>query len=228
MSVSSVYWIRCADHTDMTSQGYIGVTGRFDRRMWEHYTLEGNRHLKFAIQKYGWDNLVKTQILIADEGYCLDIERKLRPNDGIGWNCTTGGGMPPKGKWTLGKKGLSVAWNKGLPWSDEFKENIRVKVSKLWENPEYREHMSKAHKGQTSSMKGKKHSPESLKKMSEVKLGKPSLLKNRPISEEHKLKVKSTMESQRWICPHCQKTGKGVHTANRWHFNNCKEKVLCL
>ena len=60
---TSVYWIRCADHTDMTSQGYIGVSGRFDRRMWEHNNLEGNRHLKFAIKKYGWD-LMTSQALI--------------------------------------------------------------------------------------------------------------------------------------------------------------------
>jgi len=216
---TSVYWIRCADHTDMTSQGYIGVSSRFDRRMWEHYNLEGNRHLKFAIQKYGWDNLVKTQILIADEDYCLDIERKLRPTDDIGWNCTTGGGKPPISRWNLGTKGLTVAWNKGLPWSDEFKENISVKVSKLWENPEYREHMSKAHKGQTSAMKGKKHSPESLKKMSQTKLGKKQ---SQESIDKRAAKLRGSI-APKLTCPHCEAIG-GTGAMRRWHFDNCKNK----
>ena len=221
MSVCSVYWIRCAEHTDITSQGYIGVSSRFDRRMWEHSKLKGNRHLKFAMKKYGWDNLVKTQILIAEEDYCLDIEHKLRPTDDIGWNCVSGGGKPPINRWNLGTKGIMIPWNKGLHLSEEMREQISKKVKNLWENTEYREHMSKVHKGKASAMKGKKHSPETLKKMSEVKLGKKQ---SKETIEKKVMKLKGKI-APKLICPHCEVIG-GVGAMRRWHFENCKNKEL--
>ena len=51
------------------SQGYIGVSKNAEARFTQHFKRTQNRHFKFAIEKYGWDNLVKTQILIADEDY---------------------------------------------------------------------------------------------------------------------------------------------------------------
>ena len=195
-----VYWIHTPEHTNIFQQGYVGVSKRFERRIWEHLKLSGNAHLKNAINKYGWDNLVKEKVIIADEGYCLEMETKLRPKESIGWNIVMGGGMPP-----IAQKGMNLgraAWNKGLAWSEEYKEKVSVGVAKLWENPEYRQAMSDAHKGQTSPMKGKKHSEETI------------------------AKILATRKAQSWVCPHCDKTGKGVHTANRWHFDNCKKKEL--
>jgi hypothetical protein len=29
-----------------------------------------------------------------------------------------------------------------------------------------------------------------------------------------------------FTCPHCGKTGKGIANANRWHFNNCKQRKI--
>ena len=216
---TSVYWIRCADHTDMTSQGYIGVSGRFDRRMWEHYNLEGNRHLKFAIKKYGWDNLVKTQILIADEDYCLDIERKLRPTDDIGWNCTTGCGKPPINRWNLGTKGLCGAWNKGKKSSLETRKKISDSVKLQMQNPRRLEMNRKARLGMPSPMKGKKHSPETLKKMSEVKLGKKP---SQETIDKRTAKLRGRT-APKLTCPHCEAIG-GTGAMRRWHFDNCKNK----
>jgi hypothetical protein len=94
---TAVYWIHRPEHTDMFTQGYIGVTkhGRQNRRYWEHKTVSGNAHLKSALAKY------ETQmdiILISDQKYCQDIEFKLRPVPNIGWNITCGGGIPPNFK----------------------------------------------------------------------------------------------------------------------------------
>jgi group I intron endonuclease len=198
--MSCVYWIHTPEHTNIFQQGYVGVSKRFERRIWEHLKVSGNAHLKNAINKYGWDNLVKEKVIIADEGYCLEMETKLRPKESIGWNIVMGGGMPP-----IAQKGMGLgrdAWNKGLAWSEEYKEKVSVGVTNLWKNPEYRQAMSDAHKGQTSPMKGKKHSEETI------------------------IKISATRQAQSWVCPHCDKTGKGVHTANRWHFDNCKKKEL--
>jgi hypothetical protein len=92
---TSLYWIRHKDHTDMFSEGYIGVSKNIESRWLRHSRYSDNQHLKAAIKKYGWDNLVKEVILIGEESYCYDLEVKIRPNKQIGWNIAEGGAKPP-------------------------------------------------------------------------------------------------------------------------------------
>lgn len=219
----SVYWIRHADHTDMTTQGYIGVTHNADRRFVQHSRSKGNPHFVFAIKKYGWDNLIKTQILIAEEEYCLEIERKLRPANSIGWNCAIGGGKPPN---LLGRRFVRTTpiWNKGLKMSDEHRSKVSKAVKEQMKKPGAREFLSSLRKGLPCPMKGKKHKPESIKKMSLAKLGKPSTRKGVPLPVEVIEKAKASYLANPWTCPHCGKIGLNKGAGNRWHFNNCKEK----
>jgi hypothetical protein len=79
----------------MFSQGYIGVSTNTKARFQRHSKYSGNQHLKAAIKKYGWDNLVKQIILIGEEKYCYDLETKIRPTKQIGWNIAEGGEKPP-------------------------------------------------------------------------------------------------------------------------------------
>lgn len=188
-AVSCVYWVHRPEHTDILRQGYVGISKRFKRRIWEHLKLTQNRYLKNAINKYGWDNLVKEKVLIGKEDYCLDIEAKLRPEDKIGWNLIKGGNKPPV---TAGnfKKGMT-AWNKGKAWTDEAKAKVSAGVAKLWQDPEYRQRMLDAHKGKLSPMTGKKHSPESIEKMRQSKIGKkPSIETRKKMSESHQKRLK--------------------------------------
>ena len=136
----SVYWIRHQDHTDIFSQGYVGISSKPKLRWNHHFSQPTNSHMKNAINKYGWDNLVKQVVLIADKGYCLDIEKKLRPVDFIGWNQTAGGGMPPRPKKGMGKghfvsaetrKKLSES-AKGRKFSMESIEKLRQKAIVQW------------------------------------------------------------------------------------------------
>jgi hypothetical protein len=208
------------------TQGYIGVSGRFNKRMWEHFKLEGNRHLKFAINKHGWDNLVKTQILIADEAYCLDIERKLRPAEGIGWNCIAGGGKPPVNRWNLGTKGVMKAWNKGKVMLPETRVKISAAVTEAMKDPKRREINRKALLGKTGLMVGKKHRPESIEKMRLSHAGKVSKKKGRALTGEQKANLSALIRKNPWACPHCQTVGYGVGAKNRWHFDNCNLKEI--
>lgn len=136
----SVYWIRHQDHADIFTQGYIGISNNVKRRMINHFNQPSNTHLKNAINKYGWDNLVKEVVLLADKDYCLDIEKKLRPKDFVGWNQTAGGGIPPKPKKGMGKgRKLSQATkdkigkaSKGREYSMEAKEKIRQAAIAQW------------------------------------------------------------------------------------------------
>jgi len=221
----SVYWIRRSDHTDLMTQGYIGVSNCFDRRMQEHCKFEGNRHLKFAINKYGWDNLEKIQLLISTEEYCLGMEHKLRPNDGIGWNITAGGGKPPS---SLGRryKRKTPVWNIGIGMRPESAEKLRQTVKKLWEDPEYRRRTLSAKRKNLGHRKGKKHTAESIERMRLVKIGKPSKKKGVPSNPESVKKMIETIRANPWSCPHCNKTGFNLGAGNRWHFDNCKEKLL--
>jgi predicted GIY-YIG superfamily endonuclease/ribosomal protein L37AE/L43A len=220
---TSVYWIRHKDHTDIFSQGYVGISKNVEKRFNEHFRKTQNTHLKNAIAKYGWDNLVKQQVLIANEQYCLDMEKQLRPNDAIGWNCIAGGGKPPVAygnKNTLGKP----SWNKGISCSKDRKEKISVSVKKLWKNFEYRTNMSIAHIGQISPMRGKKHTIETIEKIRLKKIGKPSAKIGVQYSKETKQRMKELMQLQKWTCIHCNKSGLSVGAKNRWHFDNCKHK----
>ena len=207
---TSVYWIHHPDHTDMFSQGYIGVSKNAQKRFKQHLEKKHNPHLVNAIHKYGWDNLVKEQILIAEEDYCYDIEGKLRPTINIGWNIAVGGGVPPTPLKVHG-------------------EGMRQKMSAInklrLQDPVAREKFAKARLGLTSWNKGQKASLETVEKQRIAHLGKPSGKKGKATSAETIAKLKATFEANRWTCPHCNKTGLNKGSGNRWHFDNCKEKT---
>lgn len=76
-----VYWIRLPEHTNLLSEGYIGVATDWARRVRQH------RH-RF---KNIWDKVIMTPIVSASESYCFDLEKKLRPLRNIGWNIAAGG-----------------------------------------------------------------------------------------------------------------------------------------
>lgn len=144
---AEVYWIRAQHHTNIMSDGYIGVSKNANKR-WEYghkwANIKGRHENPFfsnAISKYGWDNLIKTIIVMADEFYCYDLERKLRPTNNIGWNLVSGGGKPPVAKsrgpnyisplkgvsrstpWMIGRTPATA----GMPVSEE----TRAKISAL-------------------------------------------------------------------------------------------------
>ena len=115
---AQVYWIRASHHSDVTSEGYVGVSKHAQKRWlyghsWAHRKgRHDNPRLANAISKYGWDNLIKTVLVVADEEYCYSLERKLRPTEEVGWNLTIGGGKPPTSK-SRGKDYVSPL--KGIP-----------------------------------------------------------------------------------------------------------------
>jgi hypothetical protein len=144
--IAEVYWIRTPNHSDMTLEGYVGVSKNAEKRWlyghnWAHRKgRHDNPRLANAISKYGWDNLIKTVLVVADEEYCYELERKLRPSNSIGWNLVMGGGKPPVTKfrgedYVSPLKGISrpTPWlfgstphNKGTPASVEAKAKMSL------------------------------------------------------------------------------------------------------
>ena len=216
-----VYWIREKSHTDLMSQGYVGVSGNVEKR-WKSYEnteKKTNNYLRNAIKKYGWDNLVKSVLLIADKDYCLNIERKLRPEDKIGWNLTMGGGYPPtifgprpdlcgRPSWNKGNKGCltpetiekmrqaklgRAPANKGVPLSKEHVDRLRqINLGNTYR----RGKKMPPHVAEKSRILrlGVKHSEETKAKMSAAHMGKSKS----PFSEEHKRKLGLNAKGKRW------------------------------
>ena len=174
----NLYWIHHKDHSDIFSQGYVGVSNNVEKRWYDHSWKAQNTHLSNAIKKYGWDNLVKKVVLIADDAYCLDIESKLRPTANIGWNITFGGGMPPN---ALGKK--------FGPMSEETKAKVSATKKGHRHKPEIEALVTK----------------NLLKYGLETRFNKGSVPwnKGRSWSDEEKKHYKIVVS-----CPHCNKIGK--------------------
>lgn len=127
----SVYWIHHKNHSDVFSQGYVGISKNPKDRWNRHWKYNGNEHLTRAIKKYGWDNLIKEIILIGKKEYCFNVESKLRPTRQIGWNIAEGGANPPKtqprgANYVSPLKGKSrfTPWNIGRIKSQQECKNI--------------------------------------------------------------------------------------------------------
>jgi hypothetical protein len=195
-----------------------------EKRFDQHLKRTQNRHLGFAIKKHGWDNLVKSVLLIAEKDYCLDIERKLRPADKIGWNITAGGGCPPIITGPRPDLMGRTPWNKGKKMSAQMVEKVRAAVKLQMQDPEHRAMLSQIKKGKPSNAIGHKHSEKTIAKMRAVKLGIPSKKKGTKLTPEARKNVVLAARVT-WTCPHCSKTGMSKGAANRWHFDSCKKRI---
>jgi predicted GIY-YIG superfamily endonuclease len=184
-----VYWIRRSTHTDIKTEGYIGISKNPEKRWRGHRSKGNNTNLGKALKKY--DDIVY-EIVEKLDGVdeAKVMERSLRPDIYIGWNIVTGGGggvmteetkkklsIAHKGKTKTAEhcKALSEAnmghtpWNKGMTFSEEY--ILRIGIGK-WN-------------------KGRVHSEESRRNMS---VGQQ---KRGPRSEETKKKTSESLLGQR-------------------------------
>lgn len=95
-----VYWIRLPEYFDPSSEGYIGISKDLINRLRAHKKNKRKTPLVSAIQKYGWDNLI-VEVLHEnlDMQEALSIEKSLRPDQRIGWNCQIGGELGVESSW---------------------------------------------------------------------------------------------------------------------------------
>jgi predicted GIY-YIG superfamily endonuclease len=158
-------------HTFPNGKVYIGITGQSPEKRWRHgFGYTHNSHLKYAIAKYGWEN-VKHEILfdgLTKEDACrreieLIAEHKSNQRE-FGYNMSTGGEQG-----TRGVRGAAV-WNKGKSgcYSQEARERISAGL-----RMHYQTHSNtsatKFVKGQTAWNKGQTTSAETRAKQSLAK-----------------------------------------------------------
>jgi hypothetical protein len=85
--VCAVYWLHDGSCISPERHGYIGVTGNLSARLKQHRT--DKRKGKGAIAVPGE---FSCQILFSGPfSECLALEKRLRPDQGIGWNLIRGG-----------------------------------------------------------------------------------------------------------------------------------------
>jgi hypothetical protein len=225
----------------MFSQGYIGVSNNTKLRWHDHHVRTGNAHLKRAIAKYSWDNLVKEVIVIADELYCLAVEFKLRSADKIGWNIIAGGGMPPSSR---GKKFIR---------SEEYKAQMSISKMGQKHTPETQTKINlnlteggkatRFVKGQVAHNKGQPMLPHVREAIRKSNVGRVRTQEERDnvskrmlghiVTQETRDKIsignagrKPPMTGKHFpkvICPHCNAEG-GLTGMKSWHFDNCRNK----
>ena len=239
----SVYWIRHPDHTDMFTQGYIGISSNVKQRWESHSKNSSNLHIGRAVKKYGWDNLIKQVVLIADKAYCLAVETKLRPANQIGWNVVGGGGNPPS---SLGKKFIK---------SEETKAKISAAKMGHRHTPEIEALIlpnllvkgipTRFVKGHAPHNRGKpcpEHVRVALLKANKGRIQPQEEIDKRAksmmghvVTEETRAKIRLAnigrevfMKGKHFPkvgCPHCNIIG-GIIPMKRWHFDNCKLKEV--
>ena len=174
--MSFLYWIKLPEHTDITTQGYVGITSktvayRFAKHLrYSHNPKTKKYTINNAFIKYADKILVET-VLEGSHEYCLLMEQKLRPLVNIGWNQAQGGALTKLGtvcsEETKRKIGLA---SKGRTMSEEnkLKMSIRSKGRK----------MSDFNKSQlTKALKGVPKTSEARAKMSAYKKEHPTLKK---------------------------------------------------
>jgi predicted GIY-YIG superfamily endonuclease len=117
-----VYWIHTPNETDINTQGYVGVSGNFDKRLEAHKIGNGNRNVfeAFKVQDYVTIEIV----LEGSEEECYNYEQQLRPTPFIGWNIAEGGSRPPSPKGDRDRAAKAAKSLKGreITWGDKISE----------------------------------------------------------------------------------------------------------
>lgn len=146
--MAEVYWIHLPEHTDMFSEGYIGVTRHDVKHRFTQHVQEANRreyakwHFTRAIKKYG-QSLVAETLVVAEEEYCYELELKLRPQNFIGWNMAAGGQRPIRNPDSYGDvwKQKLREHNLGKEHGQETLNKLSVLSKSWWANEDYQAKM---------------------------------------------------------------------------------------
>lgn len=82
-----VYWIRNENHTNISLEGYVGVTSNLPRRLREHKRNKDNYNVKKNLNQGAIIEIIAS----GTKEECYQLEQELRPEPYIGWNIIMGG-----------------------------------------------------------------------------------------------------------------------------------------
>ena len=175
-----VYWIRLAEHSDVSTQGYVGITKNLKERIRGHKKNRRKTVLTSAAKKYSWDNLI-VEVIYSELSLqeALSTEETLRPDQRIGWNCQRGGELGVESSWydidsnrQKHSEATSKATKEGIKAKDS-KEARSYRAKKSWEE----------NKDSYKGMSKGSNNPRALLNEQQVKVIKYELLGNVPVQE---------------------------------------------
>lgn len=129
-----VYWIHLPEHTDITTEGYVGITSKTVEERFSRHLKDSKRpsknHITLykAINKYN-DSIVVTTILESSIEYARFIENNLRPNARTGWNIVPGGAVSPSTAFTQETRNKISKAGKGRVKSPEEIAKIKAALT---------------------------------------------------------------------------------------------------
>lgn len=177
-----VYWIRLASHTEITTQGYVGITKDLKERIRAHKKNKRKTRFSCAIKSYGFNNLIVEVLhenLTLQEA--LSIEESLRPAQAIGWNCQKGGELGVESSWYENEDNRN---KHSEATSEATKLGIKLKDSKEARSLRAKKcHAEGKYKG---TMTGSKN-PRAILNEDQVKFIKYTLISNYTNSEIAKM-----------------------------------------
>ena len=115
-----LYWIHYPHHTDPFTEGYIGISVDPAMRFKHHKNSKRNKMVLEAISHGAKMELLSEY---SNNGAAKLVEKQYRPEWGIGWNKSPGGGEYPGG------------WNKGKSNSEKHIQNKSIAMKKYWQSP---------------------------------------------------------------------------------------------
>lgn len=230
-----VYWIHLPQHTDVSTEGYIGITKAGIKQRYSQHLSEAKRGNKLplynAIRKYK-DLMVVEQIFAGDYSECLRLEHFYRPTEKIGYNVAPGGS--------------SV--NLGRKHSEDSKRKISESNRNRIISKETRLKFSKARIGKTLPISTRKKMSEAQKKIpfseNKMKAITAAAAKNRELhpwqnpfankdtwalaAEVHKYMLENPTHGSRKVARHfCTTLGKIASLFKKikenWNPNNCQD-----
>lgn len=95
---ATIYWIHLTSHTDIETQGFIGVSTNYLKRFRVHRNESiKNTHTnqKLATAFTTHSDIVVDVFMMGTKSFCHQIESQLRPIPNIGWNIAPGGQTGP-------------------------------------------------------------------------------------------------------------------------------------
>ena len=222
---AAIYWIHLPQHVDFTTQGYIGVSKNYSKRLTDHLGQllseeHKNSHLTHAFNKYGWDNLIKEVILFGEESYCYQIEGEIRSTKNIGWHIAIGGRRGPG--WPKGRKKDPETVKKGLDtrkntYAKKLYQRSIIIAKEKEEKRKLKEDKKNAQLQLSLQQKEEKRKLKEDKKNAQLQLSLQQ--------KEEKRKLKEDLRSQgRQLCPNCNNSPVAVNyirSGVRHYRNSC-------
>ena len=176
MKIGIVYWIKIPLHTDIRTEGYVGVTTNMKKRWREHINKvnnksHSNQYLSNVFSKHS--DIYYEIIFQGPLEGCYQIEEYYRHSINIGWNLRRGGEH---------SSGMA-----GKKHSKESRKRMCASQNLRHASPEAQQKMLERREKSTI----RKAAYQKIRNANKIKLPR------KPLSTEHKAKISAALKGKK-------------------------------